>query len=177
MHFLVKKTRSGLFVFFVFAFDLFGANVVGVDVGSVDAPVVLDGLVLQGLPDLAVVAGSLGLFLVALMLDAGAWGRDGGAGAGGGGGDTRGVEDSVGLVHLLVMLLDCVPGLGGVGWALLCLFLRHGDRVVAGWLSGWRGGRAGGVVGAVGSVEALVVCLCVSRDGGEEGWHFGGGGV
>lgn len=115
--------------------NLFCSNVVGVGVGLVDAPVVLNGPVLDRLPDLAVVAGSLGLLLVPLVLNAGPWGRGSGAGAGGGGGDAGRVVDRVCLVHLLVVLLDGVPGLGGVGGSLLLLFLRHGDGVVAGWLS------------------------------------------
>ena len=73
------------------------------------------------------------------------------------------------------MLLEGFPGLGGVcGVALLA----GGGGGVAGGLCGRCGagvGRYGAaVVGVAGSVDALVVGLCVSRDGGEEVGHFGG---
>jgi hypothetical protein len=80
--------------------------------GRVDAAVVLNSPGLDGLPDLLNVAGrgALQLVLDALGLEAslgrGSSGVGGGVGARG---DGAGVEDGVGLVHLLVVLLERLP--------------------------------------------------------------------
>jgi hypothetical protein len=124
---------------------------------------------LDGLPHFLVVAGlKLGLAL-SLEADLWGWGRRAGA-RGSGGRDAGGVEDGVGLVHLLVMLLDGLPRLGDVALRLLGLLRCGGGLARA---VGCGDGSAWGVGGLVGSVEGVVVGLCVSRNGGEDvGWHF-----
>lgn len=143
--------------------------------GVVHAPVVLDSPVLDGLPHLLNVAWCLGLLLVldtlSLEADLGGWCSGGGA-RGSSARLALGVEDSVGLVHVLVVLLDRLPGLGDVALRVLRLLGGGGGVAGANWSAA--AGHAWGVGCLVGCVEAVVVGLCVGGDVGEDvGWHCG----
>lgn len=145
------------------------------DRSSVHAPVVLNGAGLDGLPHLLVVPWLLLLRGNAGCLEAGlgSWCGRARAGRSGGGDHALRVEDGVGLVHLLVVLLESLPRLGDVAVGLL--LRRHGGGgVLAGGSWGAGGGGAERVGCLVGGVERVVVSLGVSRDVGEDvGWHFG----
>lgn len=141
--------------------------------GILHTAVVLNCPVLDGLPHLLVVPWLVLVHLhpLALEADLGGWGSGASAGGAGEALALR-VEDGVGLIHLLVVLLDGFPRLGDVALRLLR------DLGGGGGLAGGSGGaglrHAWGVGCLVGGVEALVVGLCVSGDVGEDvGWHCG----
>lgn len=109
---------------------------IGLVVGSVDAPVVLDSPGLESLPRLLVVPGaSLLDFADARVpgcVGTVPWAGDGRCVPGGGGRVAGAVVDSEGLVHLAVVLLKSLPGLGGIGRVLGCGWA--GNRGAAGSL-------------------------------------------
>lgn len=100
-----------------------------------DAAVVLNSLALDGLPHLLDVAGCLDLLALGLEASLGS-GCDGAGARRSGGRHALRVEDRVGLVHLLVVLLDGLPRLGDV--AVRVLRALRGGGGVAG-----SGGGAG----------------------------------
>jgi hypothetical protein len=135
----------------------------------IHAAVMLNSLVLDRHPQLLIVAWCLALLLAlhTLRLEARLGRGSNRARARRSGG---GVEDGVGLVHFLVVLLDGFPCFGDVALGLRVLGCGGGFARCGGCVGG--GGGARSVGSEVGGVDGFVVGFGAGGHGVEDvGWH------